>query len=58
MKVANNVGEGKNEKRKVNFSCKIFIDNHLTHQFPRLEESQKLLAQQQLVVLSNCFPRG
>jgi hypothetical protein len=46
-KVVNNVGKGKNEKRKVKFLCKIFIDDHLTHQCPQLEEAQKLLAQQQ-----------
>jgi hypothetical protein len=31
-KVANNVGEGKNEKKKVNFLCKLCTDDHLTHQ--------------------------
>jgi hypothetical protein len=45
-KVANNIGEGKNEKRKVKFLCKICMDDHLNHQCSRLEESQKLLAQQ------------
>jgi hypothetical protein len=39
-KVVNNVGEGKNEKRKVKFLCKLCTDDHLTHQFPRLEEAQ------------------
>jgi hypothetical protein len=43
-KVVNNVGKGKNEKRKVNFLCHLCIDDHLTHQCPQLEESQKLLA--------------
>jgi hypothetical protein len=46
-KAANNSGEGKNEKRKVKFLCKICTDDHLTHQCPRLEEAQNLLAQQQ-----------
>jgi hypothetical protein len=30
-KVVNNVGEGKNKKRKVKFLCKICMDDHLTH---------------------------
>jgi hypothetical protein len=30
-KAGNNVGEGKNEKRKVNFPCKLCTDDHLTH---------------------------
>jgi hypothetical protein len=30
-KVANNVGEGKNEKKKVKFLCKLWLDDHLTH---------------------------
>jgi hypothetical protein len=34
-KVANNVGEGKNEKKKVKFSCKLCTDDHLTHQCPQ-----------------------
>jgi hypothetical protein len=34
------------------------MDDHLTHQFPRLEEAQNILAQQQLVVLTNPFPQG
>jgi hypothetical protein len=31
-KAANNVGKGKNEKRKVNFPCKLCTNYHLTHQ--------------------------
>jgi hypothetical protein len=57
-KVVNNVGEGKNEKRKVKFLCNLCTDDHLTHQCPRLEEAQNLLAQQQPVVLTNPFPQG
>jgi hypothetical protein len=57
-KAANNVGEGKTEKRKVKFLCKICTDDHLTHLFPQLAEAQKLLAQQQPVVLTNPFPQG
>jgi ribosomal protein L44E len=55
-KAMNNVGKGKNEKRKVNFLCNICTDDHLTHQFPRLEEAQNLLAQQQPTMLTNHFP--
>jgi hypothetical protein len=54
----NNVCDGKNEKWKVKFMCNIFMNDHLTHQFPQLEESQKILAQQQVVVLRNPFPQG
>jgi hypothetical protein len=57
-KVANNVGEGKNEKKKVKFPCKLCVDDHLTHQCPRLEEAHNILAQQQPVVLTNPFPQG
>jgi hypothetical protein len=39
-KVANNVGEGKNEKKKVKFPCNLCMDDHLTHQCPWLEEAQ------------------
>jgi hypothetical protein len=57
-KAVNNVGEGKNEKRKVKFLCNLCTDDHLTHQFPQLEEAQNLLAQQQPVMLTNPFPQG
>jgi hypothetical protein len=42
----NNVSEGRKEKGKVKFLCKLCMDDHLTHQFSWLEEAQKLLAQQ------------
>jgi uncharacterized protein YecA (UPF0149 family) len=35
-KDANNDGEGKNEKRKVKFPCKLCVDDHLNRQFPQL----------------------
>jgi hypothetical protein len=57
-KVMNNVGEGKNENRKVKFLCNICREDHLTHQFPRFEEAQTLLAQQEPTVLTNPFPQG
>jgi hypothetical protein len=43
-KDANNVGEGKTDKRKVNYPCNICIDDHLNHLFPHLAKAQKLLA--------------
>jgi len=49
-KVGNNVGEGKKKKRKVNFSCNLYM--------ARLVETQNLLAQQQPIVLTNPFPQG
>jgi hypothetical protein len=52
-----NASEGKNEKRKVNFLCKLCTDDHSTYQFPHLEESKKILAQQQPTVLTNPFPQ-
>jgi hypothetical protein len=54
----NNVGKGKNEKRKVKFPCKLFMDDHLTHQCPRLEEAKNILVQQQPAMLTNPFPQG
>jgi hypothetical protein len=56
-KVANNVGEEKNEKRKVKFPCNICTKDHLNHQFPQLEEAQKILAQPS-VMLTNPFLQG
>jgi hypothetical protein len=51
----NNFGEGKNEKRKVNFTCNICMDDDLNNQFPQLEEAQNLLEQQHIVVVTNPF---
>jgi hypothetical protein len=57
-----NVEREKDEKRKVKFPCNICGDDHLTHQFPQMEESQCLMKlkqqQQQPVVLNNPFPQG
>ena len=41
----NNVGYRNKEKWKVKFPCNIFMDDHLNHQFPYLEEAQNLLEQ-------------
>jgi hypothetical protein len=49
-------GGGGGEKRKVKFPCNICKEYHLTHEFPKMEESQRLLAQQQPFVLTNPFP--
>jgi hypothetical protein len=35
----------KKKKRKLNFMCNIFTENHLNHQCPWLEEAQNLLVQ-------------
>jgi hypothetical protein len=39
-----NAGEGKKEKRKVKFPCKLCIDDHLTHLCPKLEEAARILS--------------
>jgi hypothetical protein len=43
-KTDNNVGEGKREKHKVKFPCKICTDDHLTHLCPKLVEVVRILA--------------
>jgi hypothetical protein len=53
----NNVGEGKKEKRKVKFPCKLCKDDHLTHLCPKIEEASRLIVQH-LVVLTNPFPHN
>jgi hypothetical protein len=53
----NNVGEGKKEKRKVKFPCKLCKDDHLTHLCPKIEESLRLIVQKP-VVLTNPFPHN
>jgi hypothetical protein len=50
----NNVGEGKKERRKVKFPCKICTDDHLTHLCPKLAEVVRLLSLPP-VVLTNPF---
>jgi hypothetical protein len=50
----NNVGEGKKEKRKVKFPCKLCKDDHLTHLCPKIEESLRLLSHPP-IVLTNSF---
>jgi hypothetical protein len=57
-KATNNVGGGKMEKRKSKYPCNLCTEDHLTHLCPRLAEAQKLLVQQQPVVLTNPFPHG
>jgi hypothetical protein len=42
-KTNNNVGEGKKERHKVKFPCKICTDDHLTHLCPKLVEAARLL---------------
>jgi len=53
----------KDEKRKVKFPCKLCGDDHLTHQFPKMEEAQQMInlqqqQQQQPAVLKNPFLQG
>jgi hypothetical protein len=38
-KMGNSVGEGKREKCKAKFPCKISTDDHLTHLCPKLVEA-------------------
>jgi hypothetical protein len=49
-----NVGEGKKEKKKVKFPCKLCIDDHLTHLCPKLEETMRILSLSP-TVLTNPF---
>jgi hypothetical protein len=53
----NNVGEGKKEKKKVNFPCKLCTDDHLTHLYPKLKEFMRLLSQLPIVI-TNSFPHN
>jgi hypothetical protein len=52
-----NGGEGKKEKRKVKFPCKICTDDHLTHLCPKLMEAVRIL-NLPLDVLMNPFPHN
>ena len=49
------VGEGRKEKRKVKFPCKLCTNDHLTHLCPKLVEAVRLLNLLP-VVLTNPFP--
>jgi hypothetical protein len=40
------------------YPCNLCVENHPTHQCPQLVEAQKLLSQQQPVVLTNPFQHG
>jgi hypothetical protein len=53
----NNVDEGKKERRKVKFPCKLCTDDHLTHLCPKLVESVRLLPLP-LAMLTNLFPHN
>jgi hypothetical protein len=52
-----NVGEGKQERHKVKFSCKLCIDDHLTHLCLKLVEAVRLLSLPP-VFLMNPFPHN
>jgi hypothetical protein len=49
-----NAGEGKKEKWKVKFRCKLCTDDQLTHLCPKLEEVARILSLP-LIVLTNHF---
>ena len=57
-KPIDNAGGGNTEKKKSKYLCNLCKENHSTHQCPQLVEAQKLLAQQQPIVLTNPFPHG
>ena len=40
------------------FPCKLCQEDHLTHQFPLIDQAQKLLKNQQPTVLKDPFPQG
>ena len=55
----NNDEGGKKEKnKKVKFPCKLCQGDHLAYQCPLIDQEQKLLKQQQLVILNDPFPQG
>jgi hypothetical protein len=56
-KTNNNVGEGKKERHKVKFPCKLCTDDHLTHLCPKLAEVVRLLSLPP-IVLENPFPHN
>jgi hypothetical protein len=53
----NNVGEGKKEKQKVKFPCKLCKYDHLTHLCPKIKEALSLLSKPP-IVLRNPFPHN
>jgi ribosomal protein L44E len=57
-KPTNNVGGGNTKKQKVRYPCNLCVEDHLTHQCPRLAEAQNFVTQQQPVVLTNPFQHG
>jgi hypothetical protein len=56
-KTNNNVGEGKKERSKVKFPCKICTYDHLTHLCPKLVESTRLLSLPPSMLM-NPFPHN
>ena len=52
----NNVDGGKKDKKKVKFPYNLCQGYHLTHQFPLMEQAQKLLKTQKPAVLKDPFP--
>ena len=54
----NNDDGGKKDKKKMKFPYKLCQGDHLTHQFPLIDQAQKLLKNQQPVVLKDPFLQG
>ena len=56
------VGEDPKDKKKVKFPCKLCTGDHLTHLCPKIQDAQRLLAQQgsssSQAVLKKPFPQG
>ena len=57
-KLTDNTDGGKKEKKKVKFPCKLYQEDHLTHQCPLIDQAQKLQKGQQPTVLKDPFPQG
>ena len=53
-----NVDGGKKDKNNFKFPCNLFQGQHLTHEFPFMDQSNKLLKNQQPTVLKDPFPQG
>ena len=54
----NNDNGDKKDKKKVKFPYKLCQGDHLTHQFPLIDQAHKLLKNQQPTVLKDPFPQG
>jgi hypothetical protein len=57
-KPTNNIGRGNTEKRKARYPCNLCVEDHPTHQCPRLAEAQNFVTQKQPPMLTNPFQHG